>query len=263
MRTIRHEILARLTSIETERGVKVLYACESGSRAWGFPSSDSDYDVRFLYIRPPSWYLSIDFEAKRDVIDHVDCPIVDEIDLSGWDLRKALGLLRKSNPPLLEWMGSPIIYWERYSAVDRMRALARDYYSLSSCIYHYLHMARSNYREYLQGDQVRIKKYFYVLRPLLAIKWLEQGRGVVPTEFKTLVDQIATSEKLKIAVEDLIESKKQGEELGYGAPIPVISDFIDSELERLESLQLDSSASEMDTDDLNRVFRNTLDEAWY
>ena len=99
---MKPEILARLSHLENEESVKIVYACESGSRAWGFPSADSDYDVRFLYLRPQAWYLSIDLEKKRDVIER---PIDDQIDLNGWDLRKALWLYRKSNPPLLEWLG--------------------------------------------------------------------------------------------------------------------------------------------------------------
>ncbi len=145
---MEQEIRSQLENIEAEEGVRILFACESGSRAWGFPSADSDYDVRFLYLHPPEWYLSIDLEKKRDVIER---PINEQIDLSGWDLRKALGLLRKSNPPLLEWLGSPIIYWEKYSVAQQMRALTSTYYSPKACMYHYLHMARGNYREYLRG----------------------------------------------------------------------------------------------------------------
>jgi len=103
---MRDTILSRLDQIETQHGVKILYACESGSRAWGFPSTDSDYDVRFLYVHPAEWYLSVD--EKRDVIERPLTP--ENFDIGGWDLRKALRLFRKSNPPLLEWLGSPNIY---------------------------------------------------------------------------------------------------------------------------------------------------------
>lgn len=113
---IRREILARLKQIEKDEDVDIFYACESGSRAWGFPSADSDYDVRFIYSRPTDWYLSID--EKRDVIE---LPIVDEIDISGWDVKKALKLLRKSNPPLLEWLQSPIVYKNKPAKTDFQR----------------------------------------------------------------------------------------------------------------------------------------------
>ena len=132
-------IHSHLNEIETGEKIRIFYACESGSRAWGFPSADSDYDVRFLYLRPVDWYLSID--EKRDVIE---CPINAGLDINGWDLKKALLLLRKSNPPLLEWLGSPIVYLERYGIATKMREFAQAYYSPSACLYHYLHMARGN-----------------------------------------------------------------------------------------------------------------------
>ena len=132
------EIAAKLADIQVSEEVVILYACESGSRAWGFPSEDSDYDVRFIYVRPKDWYLSIDLETKRDVIER---PISDELDIAGWDLRKALKLFYKSNPPLLEWLGSPIIYLEQFSTAEKLRELAKTFYSAKACMYHYLNMA--------------------------------------------------------------------------------------------------------------------------
>ena len=110
---MKSRILSHLREIETTENVRIVYACESGSRAWGFPSADSDYDVRFLYVHPLEWYLSVD--VKRDVIER---PLQGGLDISGWDLKKALQLFRKSNPPLLEWLGSPIVYLEQYSTAD-------------------------------------------------------------------------------------------------------------------------------------------------
>ncbi len=162
-------ILQSLKQIETDFDVKVLYACESGSRAWGFPSKDSDFDVRFIYIHRPEWYLSID--QKRDVIE---LPINDLLDISGWELTKALRLFRKSNPPLMEWLGSGIEYYRAYSLFDRMTQLKEEAYLPKASIHHYLSMAKGNYREFLLGEQVKIKKYFYVLRPILATIWIER-----------------------------------------------------------------------------------------
>ena len=138
---IRREILARLKRIERDENVHIFYACESGSRAWGFPSVDSDYDVRFIYSRPMDWYLSID--EKRD-----------DIDLSGWDVKKALKLLRKSNPPLLEWLQSPIVYKNKPVKTDLLKSVIEDFYSPKASMYHYLNMAKNNFREYLHGETV-------------------------------------------------------------------------------------------------------------
>jgi uncharacterized protein len=256
---MEERIKASLLEIEREEGVRIFYACESGSRAWGFPSADSDYDVRFLYIRPRDWYLSVDVELKRDVVER---PITDELDVSGWDIRKALMLLKKSNPPMLEWLGSPIVYREETGIAGRIRDLLPFYYSPKACLHHYLHMARGNYREYLKGETVRVKKYFYVLRPVLAIKWIEAGYGVVPTEFGVLVERLVEDRELKQTIADLVERKRDGRELDRGPAIPRIGEFIAGELERLEAASDEYDAPKTTTEKLNEVFRASLAEAW-
>jgi len=228
--TILQEIQTELSKIEQAEKVKIIYACESGSRAWGFESEDSDYDVRFIYIKKTAHYLSI--QKQRDVIER---PINDELDISGWDITKALSLLKKSNPPLLEWLQSPIVYRDTGTITSKIRHLMSEYYSPKSCMYHYLHMAQGNFREYLKGDSIWVKKYFYVLRPVLACIWIESGFGVVPTEFEILVDKVVKQKELKEAIDDLILQKKAGNELDMGDKIPIISDFINSELQRLSA----------------------------
>ena len=257
MDEIKQEIESRLRQLEQEEKVCIFYACESGSRAWGFPSADSDYDVRFLYIHPKNWYLSID--DKRDVNERKNS---DLIDISGWDIRKALKLLRKSNPPLLEWLNSPIIYKQRLNIVEKIRILLPEYYSSKSCLYHYLHMAESNFREYLKGEIIWVKKYFYVLRPILACKWIEAGYGVVPMEFEILINQLVGSDELKDAINELLRRKKEGQELDREPRIPVITEFIETELERLGSKSFDGNNSNTDTDRLDEVFRLVLEEVW-
>lgn len=249
------DLLARLKQIEKEENVNIFYACESGSRAWGFPSADSDYDVRFIYVHPREWYLSIDVEDKRDVIER---PINDELDISGWDLRKALKLLRKSNPPLLEWLSSSIVYIETGAIAEKLREAVAEFYSPISSYHHYLHMAQGNYREYLKGDVVWVKKYFYVLRPLLAIRWIEKRRGPVPMEFEKLVENSVTSAELKQTIADLLERKKSGQELDKQPKIPVISDFIESELERLKNKAQIEDRGKPDFEKLNELFRDAL-----
>lgn len=249
---VRADIVERLGRIEQEEDVQIFLAVESGSRAWGFPSVNSDYDVRFLYTHRPEWYLSIDVEKKRDVIER---PIVDHVDVGGWDIRKALMLLRKSNPPLLEWLQSPIIYCEHPDIAQRFRALLPEYYSPTASLYHYLNMAKGNFKEYLQHEEVRTKKYFYVLRPLLAIKWVEEQRGPVPMEFQTLVDQLITDPPLLHEVETLLQKKRSGQELDSGPRIQIFNDFIEHELERMEGLHVESTQSKPDIEGLNQFFR--------
>jgi len=134
--------MTRLAQIKNEHSVEILYAIESGSRAWGFESQDSDYDVRFIYRHPKNWYLNI--LPKRDVIEY---PIIDLFDYSGWDLRKSLFLMNKSNPVLFEWLASPIVYIKKEKEYSLLKDASEKYFSPISSIYHYLHMAEGNKRK--------------------------------------------------------------------------------------------------------------------
>lgn len=256
---MRDEILRRLRDAETEHDVKILYACESGSRAWGFASPDSDYDVRFIYARTQEWYLSFDIERRRDVIEY---PIVDEIDCGGWDIRKALYLFTRTNGALFEWLHSPIIYIEAGPFAKQLRALAPRAVNNIALCYHYSHMARGNAREYLFSDKVRLKKYFYVLRPLLAIRYIQGGLGVPPVEFEKLVEAVAPAE-LKPAIAGLLDLKRRTPELGLGDPIPEIGKYITSELEH-HGVEFsgqgrpDILSKQEILDTLNALFRTTV-----
>src|SRR5215470_1010716 len=133
---MRRRIETALARIESERRVRVLLAIESGSRAWGFPSSDSDYDVRFVYVRPIETYLAV--TPLRDVIER---PVDATLDVSGWDLRKALQLMLRSNAVLIEWLTSPVRY-RSWDGAEELLALARSAASLTALTYHYQHQAR-------------------------------------------------------------------------------------------------------------------------
>lgn len=248
-----------LAEIEREHQVRIFYACESGSRAWGFASSDSDYDVRFLYLHSRDWYLSVRLEKKRDVIE---LPIDDSLDVNGWDLRKALQLFQKSNPPLLEWLGSPIVYRESHGVAGDMRALGARAYSPVACHYHYWKMAKGNFRDYLQGETVSLKKYLYVLRPVLAVRWIERGLGVVPTEFQRLVDAVADAPGLKDEIAALLARKAAGEELARGPRIHVLSEFLESELDRLQRTSFEKNEEPCPTPELDLLFQNALKKVW-
>lgn len=256
---VKQEILTRLKATEEEKGVRIIYACESGSRAWGFESPDSDYDVRFIYVRPENWYLSFDVENKRDVIEY---PIVDEIDCSGWDLRKALYLLTRTNGALLEWLQSPIRYIENGDTAEQLRQLAPTIFNDIALCYHYSHMARSNAREYLFQPQVKLKKYFYVLRPLLAIRFIQMHNTPPPVEFEKLLDAVCP-EGLRPVIDELIERKRNTVEVGMGDPIPEINAFVESELAAHGKAftgqgRPDLKQSQKARDALNGLFRETV-----
>ena len=227
---VRAQILQALQTIEAEHQVTVLFACESGSRGWGFASPDSDYDVRFIYVHRLPWYLTV--TPGRDVIE---LPISGDLDVNGWDLRKALGLLRESNPTLLEWLRSPIVYREEAATMAELRRLAEHTFTSVKGWHHYASMAKKNFREYLQGDEVRTKKYLYVLRPLLAARWIRSQPGVPPMRFAELaqhtLDPVADA-ALVAEINALLEVKMRAGEAATSPRWPGIHAFIETELAR-------------------------------
>jgi len=251
--SIEQEIRHRLRDIEQEHSVVVLFAVESGSRAWGFQSTDSDYDIRFVYKHSLDWYLSIN--KKRDVIEY---PMEGVYDFSGWDIQKALRLFAKSNPPLLEWLKSPITYLEQGDFRKNLLDLEKKYFSEKAAILHYLHMASGNYREYLKGETVQTKKYFYVLRPLLASEWIRKNRQSPPMEFEKLADEILHDKHVKTQVSDLLSRKRNNEELGKGASIPTLNRYIEEMLSFYENYTSSIEKNVIDAEQLDQLFRMTI-----
>jgi predicted nucleotidyltransferase len=223
---MRSTVLEHLAALERRHDVRVLFACESGSRGWGFASPDSDYDVRFVYVHRLPWYLTV--EPGRDVIEQ---PISGELDINGWDLRKALQLARDSNPTLLEWLRSPIIYRQEAPWAQRLRELAEAGFSPVRGYHHYVSMAKKNLREHLYGDVVRYKKYLYVLRPLLAARWIREGQGVPPMRFAELATQTLDDPGLLAEVNALLEVKMRAGESATSPRWTGLHDFIERELE--------------------------------
>lgn len=250
------DIMQRLKAAEAEHNITVLWAIESGSRAWGFHSPDSDYDCRFVYVRNRDWYLSIDVEDRRDVIEY---PIVDEIDINGWDLRKALRLMAKANPSIVEWLHSPIVYLQHGEFAVLARAWLAQHYAIHKGIYHYRSTAKTNFQQYLCAEQVRLKKYLYVLRPLLAVRWLEQYQQIAPIEFEVL-RSVLDDASVQAAIDRLLEAKRQASEQAKQAPDPILHAWIESELARLSGYSA-PQIGKADADkwpSLNQIFLQLL-----
>lgn len=254
---VQTEILSRLRNAEAEHGVRVLFAVESGSRAWGFASPNSDYDVRFVYSREPSWYQAVDLEERRDVIEY---PIVDDIDLNGWDVRKALRLFWKSNPTFVEWIQSPITYREEGCFRRDALALLPAIYSAPKGIYHYRSMAKSNYRGHLQEPMVRLKKYFYVIRPLLAARWIHGSGEAAPIEFERLLPLLQDEPEVLTEVRLLLEQKRLSPELGLAPAVASLNAFIEAELAGEVTDAPQKSYEPHVVDQLNRLFHRVLAE---
>lgn len=245
-------IKEKLLEIEKKENVYILLAVESGSRAWGFASPDSDYDVRFIYVRKKEDYLKL--EAVRDVIE---LPIDEVLDINGWDLQKTLRLLYKSNPTLFEWFSSPIIYMETEFA-DKFRSIMIEYFSGKRSLYHYISMAEGNYREYLKRDMVRAKKYFYVLRPILACRWILEKGTPPPMLFSELMEAQLPKE-LCDDVNRLLELKMNSPEIKEIPRIDKINDYLDTSIEEIKDiLKLMEEAKAPDWQELNELFLSEI-----
>ena len=240
-------IRQKLKEIEEKENIKIMFAVESGSRAWGFASNDSDYDIRFVYIRPLKDYLHL--EKTNDMINWQ----LDNIfDINGWDLKKALQLLHDSNPTIFEWLFSPITY-QSSDAFEQLKVISKDYYSKKKSLYHYWHMANNNYQAYLQDDIIRIKKYFYVIRPLLAAKWIIDKKSQPSMLFSELVNAELPKE-LEPIINDLLEKKAKSSEMGLSTRIKELDDFINSQLDFVKSTADEEEPLKTDWNILNEFF---------
>jgi len=262
---MKDRIIQELYNIEKKRDIRILYACEAGSRAWGFHSANSDFDVRFIYSHPKKWYLSLDNKQK----DSIEWQSEDkQLDFSGWELRKTLNLFAKSNSPLIEHLYASEVYINSGRGFrDKLILLLNKYYNSTSCMYHYFHMAQGNLREYLKGDEVFLKKYLYVTRPILACKWIEAyGDRRVALDIHDLLHLLPT-DTLRQEVESLIAAKKAGNELSMGPKIPRLQAWIESELKRLEEFRdaggfKSPDARKINKEKLDIFFREQLELMW-
>lgn len=242
----------KLAEIEQKENVRIIHCVESGSRAWGFASPDSDYDVRFIYVRQKEYYLKL--EKTRDVIEW---QLDDTLDINGWDIQKALRLLYKSNPTLFEWNLSPIVYkttedWKRISDI------INGYFIQKSVLYHYLSTAKNNYREHLKGETVRLKKYFYVLRPLLACKWILNEKTPPPMLFSELMEKYL-DEEIKPEVNELLRLKTETPEIGTGKRVDSINRYLDRGIEEFEGIIKNLPDDDVrGWEELDRVFLELL-----
>ena len=258
MRDIQKERRENLDAIEQKYHVRILLAVESGSRAWGFASPDSDYDVRFIYVHEPEEYLRID--AMKEVIEWQ----LDEVlDINGWDLKKALLAFAKGNPGIMEWANSGIVY-RTSETWDLIREPAFRCFSEKAALNHYYGLAKKTLELYLQGEMIRYKKYFYALRPLLCCKWIGRYHEVPPMEFQTLLGLFDSSDpvlsrELFGEIQVLLERKAVTDEKALNPQMPLIIDFIREECGRQKTLaETLPDDHKRDFSEINQTFRRAL-----
>ena len=230
---------ARLDRVEDEYDVDIVWAIESGSRAWGFPSPDSDYDCRFLYLRRVEDYVGL--RSRRDVIE---TPLDKVFDVNGWDMRKALGLMVRGNATVGEWLRSPIVYRGDAALRDELAALADDVVDRHALTRHYLHVARNNLA--LLASSGVAKKFFYALRPAVTLRWMRvrQSAALPPMDLPTLVAGAAVPDCVSAAVDELIGRKARTRELGEMVLPEVLLAFVEAELRYAEADLPDSVTPE-------------------
>ena len=240
----------KIKQIEVSEKIEVLYAVESGSRAWGFASSDSDYDVRFIYVKSKDWFLSV--EKKKDTIDILN----GDYDLAGWDLKKTLELFRKSNPPLLEWFRSPIVYKQNKKFVYDFRELESEAFDPKSCIFHYLSIAKNNYRNYIRNQKLtNFKKYFYVLRALFACQYIVENNKIPPIEFKVLLKYMKLNKAITSEIYRALVIKKGSIETAPRRKVSIWDKFIKDSIMHYERNAKDMTTKQpISNEKLNNLF---------
>lgn len=255
---IRLDIETRLAAVAAEEGVRLLLAIESGSRAWGFPSPDSDYDVRFLYVRQRRDYLAL--KTPRDVIER---PIVDEIDLNGWDIRKALGLLLKHNAVLSEWIESPIRYTDDDPVIAALAALATRHFNPRGYAKHYASLGHGAKARWFEGDApgtIAVKRYFYALRPALSVRALRLDPSRrPPMQLQRLAACCDLAPTLVEQIDHLVALKAQTREAGNAKRLPEIERLIADELERADEVPEQLSGTEF-AEEAQALFLELVDE---
>ncbi|AFZ24476.1 putative nucleotidyltransferase [Cylindrospermum stagnale PCC 7417] len=244
-------IIEKLNKLEEQKQIKIFYACESGSRAWGFPSLDSDYDIRFIYTHPTDWYLTL--KEKEDTIE---IPINNELDIGGWELKKALKLMWKSNAPLLEWIQSPIVYKKEDTFLKEMQQLGEQCFSAIAVMYHYLNMAKKYVEICSSGEQVKLKHYFYALRATIAGEWIKQKQTMPPVEFTNMLTLIDKS--LENRINDLVELKSRTDESYLHFREPLIDAFLIDTIQENERIAKELNLANIDLNQLDNFFRKWI-----
>jgi len=252
---MKNRILKELNEIETDYDVKIIYACESGSRAWDFASKDSDYDVRFIYMHSKAWYLTI--VDKRDVIE---IPFDGVLDINGWDIKKSLKLLKKSNSPLLEWLSSPIKYRNDRSVMDAFVELSTDAFLPESSCHHYLSMAQNIIANMNDGEEVKIKSYMYSLRAILCCKWIIRRMNQPPMKIQELLEEFLPSGELRELVDEFKYVKSRGTEAAKIKRSLIFEEYLKEQFNFIKP-NIPKNPKKILIEKFNSVFQKVLSES--
>ena len=247
------EIQSKLDEMERNHRIRIVYACESGSRACGFPSPDSDYDVRFIYVKPKNDYLSVNESG-----DSIELRVDETFDFGGWDLRKTLRLFRNSNMSIFEWLQSPVVYKRDSGFVNEFKSLSSDYFSLRTGVLHYLEITKGVWKE-MQGDEIGIKKYFQCLRSILSALWIIENREIPPVEFSAL-KMLITDPEWQNIVTELHRVKSEANRTTSIRPVSLLQTFVETCIRHCEAHLPEADREDRNIERLNVLFRKQLCE---
>jgi len=246
---IKKTINRELKKIEKEHNINILFAVESGSRAWGFPSTDSDYDVRFMFKYSLKEYLSI-----KKLRDTLSFPLEDDLDICGWDIKKVLQHILKSSAVMFEWLQSPIVYMQQENFRKNLWNISRQYFSHFACLSHYLGICRKYSSDLAPEVKIKIKKIFYVLRPLYAAKWICTKKSVPPMIFQHLTGIIDQDENIQENILTLLNKKFESHEKTLIRISRSLIDFIHETARVCETQKKQFSKSNFSSKKLDRFF---------
>ena len=247
---MKTRILEKLSEIEKDKNIKILFACESGSRAWGFESPDSDYDIRFIYKHNTEWYLNL--WDKKDTLSFMT---EDDLDGSGWDLRKALKLMAKTNASFLGWLFSPIVYRTDESFLEEIKTIATNNFNPVAGFYHY-HSMSKGFEETLDTDQMTLKSFFYAIRTVLCANWIYKNKTIPPVLFTELYSIIHT--KYHSVLDDLILLKSKNIEKSNEPVNTSLIDLVRKIAAENNSVKNDLESKKSNPDDFNSLFLKTI-----
>lgn len=241
----------KLREIEKEYGVRVLFAVESGSRAWGTAAEDSDFDVRFVYIRPREDYLRL--EQTRDVLEF---PIEEGWDMCGWDITKLLRLLQNSNTQIYEWFASPVVYVDDGFS-SRIRPLLDACFSAKTGVFHYLHQYDLKMGQAKKAEEPKVKHYLYSLQHIAAARWILEKETPVPLRFRDMM--AGYPEQIQMLAREILLLKTMRHDQPFMERNADLEDWLQAERDRIQQQAGRLSAkTDRSWDSLNRFFLSEL-----
>jgi predicted nucleotidyltransferase len=254
----REKILRKLSETETLQEVKIPLAIESGSRGWGFASPDSDYDCRFIYVHRKDWYLTV--LDKKDIIEYAADPV---FDINGWDVKKVLQHIIKSNAVMFEWLSSNGVYIKDEGITGLLQNLAADFFNPIAVSHHYLSIARNKLAEILAEDTAKLKRYFYILRPIANLNYIRQYGRMPYMEYDRTLVETETAPEVLSAIQELKAIKAVSDESykikQHERLIAYFQQEIDKFTERLNSMKYEKNR---DYELLDAVFKEIIERAW-